>query len=320
MAKKYTADDKANAIRLYKEFGATKASAETGVPVNTLYNWIHEITTNSAEEGTALELKRPNVEYTKAERLEAVKLSNEIGTAKASEQTGIPLNTLYNWRRTNAAEDAPDKPAEADKVETVEAPAEEMQPRQAGYTAEERENAIMLCDKYGVAKANELTGISKKTLYKWRSEAKSAESYAAPVSGKPGRITYTAEQRAEAVRLCEELGVNEAHAQTGVGVNTLYKWISRAKNNANAEPIDSFSPDDDQVEYEIISVTPVSDIMEAAIDVVEAEEVEEVEAAIEELSNVVVSATEELVRLRTENALLKEQVAMLKNALRVFTD
>ena len=37
--KTYTAQDKENALRLFDEIGAKKASEQTGVFINTLYNW-----------------------------------------------------------------------------------------------------------------------------------------------------------------------------------------------------------------------------------------------------------------------------------------
>ena len=42
------------------------------------------------------------MQYDKAYKEEAVRLSDEIGVKKASEQLGIPYNTLTGWRRSKA--------------------------------------------------------------------------------------------------------------------------------------------------------------------------------------------------------------------------
>lgn len=41
--------------------------------------------------------------YTKEFREQAKKLSEEIGVKKASEQLGVPYNTLSEWRQTRTA-------------------------------------------------------------------------------------------------------------------------------------------------------------------------------------------------------------------------
>ena len=58
-----------------------------------------------------------------------------------------------------------------------------------------------------------------------------------------GRIQrkYTAEYRADAVKLAEEMGGNAAAKQLEIPADTLYTWISRAKNGDL--PMSPISPD-----------------------------------------------------------------------------
>lgn len=45
-----------------------------------------------------------------------------------------------------------------------------------------------------------------------------------------GQRRYTAEYRANAVALAQEIGASEAARQLKIPVDTLYTWVSRAKN------------------------------------------------------------------------------------------
>ena len=88
----------------------------------------------------------PKKTYSAAEKENALKLCDKIGAPKASEQTGITLNSLYAWRRTrNEA-----KPAVVSKAKTkTVVPAEYKERRdrvhkQEGVCGAENEELVRL--------------------------------------------------------------------------------------------------------------------------------------------------------------------------------
>ena len=88
----------------------------------------------------------PKKTYTSAEKESALKLCDEIGAPKASEQTGIALNSLYAWRRARNEV----KPAVVSKAKTqAVVPAENKESKdcvhkQEGVCGAENEELIRL--------------------------------------------------------------------------------------------------------------------------------------------------------------------------------
>ena len=180
------------------------------------------------------------------------------------------------------------------------------------YTAEEKENTLRLCDEVGVAKASEQTGISKFTLYKWRSGAEGeaamptaeAEEIPAGAVEAEGQATgpnregrsvgkrYSAEEKAKVLRLCDEIGLAKVSKQTGITFNSLRKWRMEAKDEI---PVNAATPKKSPSEETVPEPSPHTDKLGEGI-------------------------SEESVRLRLENSALKAQIIALKNALRAFTE
>ena len=109
--------------------------------------------------------------------------------------------------------------------------------------------------------------------------------------------SYSAKQRENALRLCDEIGVAKASEQTGISKHTLYKW----RNSA---------------EVEVPVVPATADKKPAAEAASEAKDTR----SIPPKSGVDGNTSEELAQLRIENTTLKAQLAALKNALRAFTE
>ena len=105
-----------------------------------------------------------------------------------------------------------------------------------------------------MAKASQETGINKHTLYRWHSGA-DEEITATPVEvgeipteamdmegndaspsqeDKSARKRYSAEEKANALRLYARIGVTKASKQTGITISSLRKWRMDAKNEIDA--------------------------------------------------------------------------------------
>jgi len=113
--------------------------------------------------------------------------------------------------------------------------------------------------------------------------------------------TYTAEEKENALRLCDEIGAKKASEQTGIFINTLYNW-RRAKAEAIAPAA---------AEVEVPVVAPAAS--KKRIDPSRKQAIS-VQISAKE------SCTNELVRLQIENDTLKAQIAAMKSALRAYTE
>ena len=103
--------------------------------------------------------------------------------------------------------------------------------------------------------------------------------------------SYTGDERENALKLCDEIGVQKASEQTGIALNSLYGW-RRARGKAVAV---------------VAGVeTPAAGKGRGGCERGR-EDVEE-------------SCDTELIRLQMENEALKAQVKTLQNALRAFTE
>ena len=120
------------------------------------------------------------------------------------------------------------------------------------------------------------------------------------------RIRYSPEEKEKALRLCEAIGVNNASKETGISVNSLYKW----RSNTGKE-----------IETPVYNA-PETSISNMVSETQTAARVPETESSLSLHQRAAVNegVHEELVRLRIENDTLKAQMVALKNALRVFTE
>ena len=202
----------------------------------------------------------------------------------------------------------------------------------ASYTGAEKENALRLCDEIGVAKASQETGIPRHTLYRWRSgvEGESAvplvetdeipaeaavveeKDASASQEGKSPRKRYSAEEKANALRLYDEVGVSKTSKQTGITINSLRKWHMDAQNAivviAAADEIPDEKTDIEQDESQTDNESACADVVARLV-----------KTPVEE-SIVDENVSEELIRLRLENTTFQAQIVALKCALRAFTD
>ena len=126
--------------------------------------------------------------YSAAEKENALHLCDQIGIAKASEETGISVKSLYTWRsiveRRRAA-----STAEADEISAEATTAEEneaipnLESKSSGrrYTTEEKEKALRLCGDIGITKASTRTWIAIGSLRKWREDTQNGNPTAPAV-------------------------------------------------------------------------------------------------------------------------------------------
>ena len=135
--------------------------------------------------------------------------------------------------------------------------------RQSKYTAQDRRDALSLCDKLGPAEAGRRLSISKGTLTGWRSKAKAAavrgdDWPAAPLPepdedassdelaeafdaqaerGRSGRTAkvYTPSERAQALERMAEVGATAASEELGMSRFSLYQWKRKAELAARGQ-------------------------------------------------------------------------------------
>jgi len=207
------------------------------------------------------------------------------------------------------------------------------------YTAAEKENALRLCDEIGVSKASRETGISRSTLVNWHSDAENkiattiavvdeipvVEDDVEEIDTNPKRESkssgtrYSAEEKENALRLYDEVGVTKASKQTGITINSLRKWRADAQNKSDttAAATDEIPVGVEAAEHNDLHTESASTDIIARLTKTSAEE-----QTMEETDQKTRPSNpyEELIRLRLENTTLKAQMAALKNAIRVFTE
>ena len=128
------------------------------------------------------------------------------------------------------------------------------------YSAAEKAEALRRAKEVGVAAAWRELGIPKTTMYQWVARARSKErgaeavkakkevrsSRAAPDPGAKKREAkskvarrYTPSERARALELAAEVGVQAVSAELGIPIGTLYPWVAAAKRDASAASIET---------------------------------------------------------------------------------
>ena len=112
------------------------------------------------------------------------------------------------------------------------------------------------------------------------------------------RTTYTAAEKEHALRRCTEIGVQKASEELGITMATLYTWRNKMKRD---------------------EALPIADAS-AAIPAEDAAVAEKTPRASRKIASTNEPASEELIRLRTENAAYQAQVVSLKKALKAFTE
>ena len=251
----------------------------------------------------------PRITYTQDEKENALRLCDEIGVLKASEQTGISTNSLYKWRtgveaEAKSAADVGEAPVDG---VVVEVPLADQAPVEVP--------SVNKASAHG-ASVGEVAGEADINL---------------SIENKNSGRRYTAQEKEAAVRLCDAIGITKASKQTGITINSLRKWRLDAKEEKPVTtPVEVVPAEksvteqkDAWVDNEIASTdilarlsrTPVE---EAPVEEMAAEEAEQPIVPEKTAGNE--SANEELIRLQVENETLRAQIAALKNALRVFTE
>lgn len=74
------------------------------------------------------------------------------------------------------------------------------------------------------------------------------------------RTRYTKEQKAEALALCDEIGVQEASEKTGITKNTLYMWRSKGSQTTPANQ-ESPKPQPETEDSELIRLRVENDAL-----------------------------------------------------------
>ena len=112
------------------------------------------------------------------------------------------------------------------------------------------------------------------------------------------RTSYTAAEKARALRRCDEIGVTKTSKETGITMASLYVWRHAANEGAVSPTAADLAgvPTGDETAPKKNPRQPRNP------------------------ANAQIEPGEELIRLRVENAALKAQVLSLKNAVRAFAE
>jgi transposase InsO family protein len=124
----------------------------------------------------------------------------ELGLSRASKQAGIPVSTLFDWKKQAQIHEGAEwpplpepEPDEDGSVEELVTALEEGEPKGKRvarvYTPSQRAEALKLADAKGVTAAANALGISRFSIYEWRRKVKLAErdEGASPTSGPDPR-------------------------------------------------------------------------------------------------------------------------------------
>lgn len=105
----FTAQQKELAITRAKMYGVRRAAIQTGIPVETIREWVGETTPAEKEKQMA-----GRKTYTDEQKAEALKRVGEIGLRKAAKELGISTGSLMKWRADASLGKAADQGAAAE--------------------------------------------------------------------------------------------------------------------------------------------------------------------------------------------------------------
>ena len=71
------------------------------------------------------------------------------------------------------------------------------------------------------------------------------------------RKTYTREEKENALRLCDEIGVHKASKETGISANSLYKWRTGAEDEIAAVAVEADKIPVEEVAVEEKDAAPI---------------------------------------------------------------
>ena len=116
------------------------------------------------------------------------------------------------------------------------------------YTVAERRKAVELAGMIGVEKAADFLGMSPRTLKNWNDYGFTEND-----DDKVRIRKFSDDERAAAVKLCNEIGVLSAAKQLSIGGATLYKWVAidkakKADRDDDAQHASNLEKDDAPVE------------------------------------------------------------------------
>ncbi len=186
--------------------------------------------------------KRTTRQYTAQEKREALKLTEELGTATTAVRLDIPKGTLSCWRHKARAAakqggEWPPRPEPAEDTDEIAAPASDTSTSPASapktrrtakvYTPSQRAEALEMVAALGVNETHRRTGISRYSLYEWRRRVDKAAAGegASPTSG-PDPKDIEAKRDAEIIAVWREhpgLGPSQVRNQLrrkGIKVST----------------------------------------------------------------------------------------------------
>lgn len=148
--------------------------------------------------------------YTEVERMDALRLSEEVGASEAAKRLGVPVGTLTYWRSVRIRDGRLVSKKESASVERQEERGEtsvEEGFREASSSVAERETA----------KSDEGAGETGRK------------------SGKKTARIYTPSQRAQALELASKVGVTQASKELGMSRFSLYYWQEKVERAAAGE-------------------------------------------------------------------------------------
>ena len=132
--RKYTAEERSEAVRRALQIGSRQAAEELGYPLSTVARWAQVARANDETEAEPLEAverareRESNGErvvrrYTPSEKARAVEYARAHGVSAASRELGMSRHSIYTWiRRVKlAAEGKGDDPTTGPDPDTIEA-------------------------------------------------------------------------------------------------------------------------------------------------------------------------------------------------------
>ncbi len=207
--KKYTPEQRDEAMQLARKVGYKKAAEQLGILDSNIRNWLLK---DKKEKNEPVQSRK---KYTPEQRDEAVQLARREGYEKAAEQLGIPLHNVKRWLLKDKKE----------KNEPIQS--------QKKYTSEQRDEAVQVARKVGYEKAAEQLGIPPTTVRQWLLKDKREKNE--PVRSQK---KYTPEQRDEAVQVARKVGNKKAAEQLGILPGNIDRWLFKDKKEKN-EPVRS---------------------------------------------------------------------------------
>lgn len=173
----------------------------------------------------------PSARYrlTDEDKIKAVDLANATSVKKAAQVLGLPINTLYYWRKQYGVPPPDKSPAllehatQHNLIDTAplssDGEAHGGTMTRYNYSKDVRKAAVKLAVKIGAARTCAKLGMSQRSVRSW-----CVDAGVTPYYPKPHR-SYSAELRAAAASYAAIHGVYRAHEKYNVACSSLRKWM-----------------------------------------------------------------------------------------------